>query len=187
MSILRAIIDFLRRLFGGPSRPVVVEPEGIGGATEGPVQPRPDTPPVARADPFTEPRFFFDYDRIPMVDWWERWPNFTPSEIGRKRQDASDKTILVNPHALDCLQALRRDWGEAMHINSGYRSPDYNERIGGAKASKHLEGIAFDVAMPKARQAAFIAAARRHGFRGIGRYPNFVHIDTRPEAAEWEG
>ena len=33
-----------------------------------------------------------------------------------------------------------------MIVLSAYRSPEHNRAVGGAEASKHMEGIAFDVA-----------------------------------------
>ena len=49
-------------------------------------------------------------------------------------------------------------------IRSAYRSPEHNKRVGGAKASKHLEGTAFDISMANHDPETFIAAARKaHG------------------------
>ena len=36
------------------------------------------------------------------------------------------------------LQVLRDELKKPIHINSGYRHPAYNKRIGGAKFSQHL-------------------------------------------------
>jgi len=38
--------------------------------------------------------------------------------------------------------------GQRFHINSGYRGPKLNAAIGGAKASKHIEGKAADIVCP---------------------------------------
>ena len=43
--------------------------------------------------------------------------------------------------------------------------------VGGAKASKHMEGIAFDIAMAAHYPEAFEAAARAIGFQGFRFYP----------------
>jgi len=40
------------------------------------------------------------------------------------------------------LQVLRNHLGKSISINSGYRSPSHNKKIGGAKASQHLLGTA---------------------------------------------
>lgn len=72
--------------------------------------------------------------------------------------------------------------GKPMIVNSAYRSPEHNKAVGGAKASQHLNGCAFDISMANHDPASFIAMARKAGFKGIGTYPrsNFVHIDTGP-------
>ena len=38
--------------------------------------------------------------------------------------------------------------GRAIHINSGYRCEALNTRIGGAKKSRHIEGLAADILCP---------------------------------------
>lgn len=120
--------------------------------------------------------FYPHWRDVPAKVW--RWPNFTPAEIACR----GTGKILINGDALDRLQALRLALGKPMVVNSAYRSPEHNRNVGGAKASKHMDGIAFDISMAGHDPVAFIAAARRAGFKGIGTYPksNFVHIDTGP-------
>ena len=69
-----------------------------------------------------------------------------------------------------------------MIVNSGYRSPEHNKRVGGAPKSMHLEGRAFDISMANHDPAEFIKAAKAAGFTCFGTYPRsgFVHIDTGP-------
>lgn len=87
------------------------------------------------------------------------------------------------------LEALRAEIGSPLHINSGYRCPAYNKRIGGATASQHMQGTAADLSgrgTSPARifQAAGKVAAFKNG--GIGRYDYFTHVDIRPGAARWD-
>ena len=58
--------------------------------------------------------------------------------------------------------------------------------MGGAPASKHMLGTAFDIAMSNHDPVAFEAAARDVGFLGFGYYPRsgFMHIDLGP-ARSW--
>lgn len=124
--------------------------------------------------------YYQHWRNLPATAW--HWPNFSPAEIACR----GTGKLLVNEDALNLLQELRVTLGKPLIVNSAYRSPEHNRRVGGAKASKHLEGTAFDISMANHDPAAFIAAARKAGFKGIGTYPrsNFVHIDTGP-ARSW--
>lgn len=124
--------------------------------------------------------FYQHWRNLPATAW--HWPNFSPAEIACR----GTGKLLVNDDALDRLQELRVTLGKPLIVNSAYRSPEHNRKVGGAKASKHLEGTAFDISMANHDPAAFIAAARKAGFKGIGTYPrsNFIHIDTGP-ARSW--
>lgn len=78
-------------------------------------------------------------------------------------------------------------------VNSAYRSPKYNECLrgrgaGAAKNSNHMQGIAFDITWsgyPNNRDV-FIEVARSLGFKGIGIYSGFTHID-RGKERQWNG
>lgn len=118
---------------------------------------------------------------FPNAQW--RWPSFSPQELACR----GTGRLRIVPAAMDKLQALRDRLGKPLIINSGYRSPEHNRAVGGAKGSKHMEGSAFDVSMSNHDPATFIEAAQAVGFRAIGTYPrqNFVHVDARPNAARW--
>lgn len=117
---------------------------------------------------------------VPEGTW--RWPNFSPAEIACR----GTGKLLVNEPALDRLQALRDRLGKPLIVRSAYRSPEHNRAVRGATRSKHMEGVAFDIAMANHDPAAFEAAAREVGFLGFGFYPRsgFMHIDLGP-ARQW--
>jgi zinc D-Ala-D-Ala carboxypeptidase len=117
---------------------------------------------------------------VPPDAW--RWASFSPAEIACR----GSGSIRIHPAALDKLQALRDRLGKPLIVRSAYRSPEHNRAVGGARASKHMEGTAFDIAMSNHDPAAFEAAARAIGFRGFGTYPRsgFMHIDLGP-ARRW--
>lgn len=80
-------------------------------------------------------------------------------------------------------------------ILSGYRTLTYNKAIGGARLSQHVDGRAADICIEHmlaselhARILAFIDS-HDTTIRGIGCYPNFVHVDIRPTSrlARWYG
>lgn len=47
------------------------------------------------------------------------------------------------------INPIRMIWGKPMIVNSGFRNPTYNAKIGGAKKSMHLRGRALDIADSK--------------------------------------
>lgn len=104
----------------------------------------------------------------------------------------------VPPHYMDNvkklaanLQVLRDHIGQPIHINSCYRPPDYNAKIGGAKTSQHLTASAADITCktktPK-QLAAIIEKLISEGKMkqgGLGIYPGFLHYDIRNKKARW--
>lgn len=59
----------------------------------------------------------------------------------------TDNATLERMHALmdNCLDKVREMWGKPIGVNSGYRSPDLNRAVGGARNSQHLRGEAADI------------------------------------------
>ena len=123
---------------------------------------------------------FDNHESVPADVW--RWRNFTAQEIACKHCGQ----VLLNFHAMDCLQALRDRLAAPVRITSGYRCPDHNQSVGGVPLSLHREGRAFDILT--ADVDALAAIAKLAGFTGFGRYPTrgFLHVDTGP-AREWAG
>lgn len=121
--------------------------------------------------------FAAHFSKFPMEQW--DWPSFSPREMASK----GEGELLIDTAAMDSLQALRDKLNRPMIITSAYRSEAHNKRVRGAKASKHMEAIAFDVRMDNHNPHIFEAAARKAGFTGFGYYPKsgFMHIDTGPE------
>ena len=123
---------------------------------------------------------YSDWKMVPANTW--RWPSFSQREIACK----GTGSIQINEDALDKLQALRDRLGKPLVLTSAYRSPEHNRKVGGAKNSLHMQGIAFDVRMDNHDPHEFEAAARAVGFTGFGYYrkSGFMHIDTGP-ARSW--
>jgi uncharacterized protein YcbK (DUF882 family) len=118
--------------------------------------------------------------------------NFHLSEFACRDGTPVPKELMPNVKLLaDNLQVLRDDIKEPLHLNSGYRTPQYNKKIGGAKNSQHPKAKAADLTAksftPKqlaARIEKLIAAGKmKQG--GIGIYPGFVHYDVRGIKARW--
>jgi hypothetical protein len=125
-------------------------------------------------------RTFRHFTEAPKNLW--RWKSFSPAEIACR----GTGELKLHPEAMDKLQALRDRLNKPLIIRSAYRSPAHNEAVGGTKASKHMDGTAFDIAMTNHDPVAFEAAARSVGFLGFGYYPRsgFMHVDLGP-ARSW--
>lgn len=114
--------------------------------------------------------------------------NFKVSEFACK--DGSD-AVLVAPRLVMVLQTIRDHFGTAVTINSGYRTPQYNTKVGGVAHSQHCYGTAADITVKGQTPAAVAAYARQlmPDWGGVGVYSQkgFTHIDTREVRADWNG
>ena len=46
------------------------------------------------------------------------------------------------------LQPVRDHYARGVKVNSGYRSPDVNAKVGGSRTSDHCRGMAADIEIP---------------------------------------
>lgn len=122
-----------------------------------------------------ETLFFDHWSLVPDECWL--WPNFTPKEMACK----GTGSILINRLHMDRLQAFRTEMGEPFHINSAYRSPSHNRRVGGARKSLHLKAVATDISQRNHDPRDFDRVSRRF-FNRSQFYPrlNFTHVDNAP-------
>lgn len=112
--------------------------------------------------------------------------NFRVEEFACK--DGSD-AVLVAPRLVMVLQSLRSHFCAAVAINSAYRTPQYNAKVGGAAHSQHCYGTAADIVVRGKTPAQVAAYARQlmPDWGGVGKYHSFTHIDVREEKADWIG
>lgn len=115
-------------------------------------------------------------------------PHFKVKEF-HSRKDPSD-IVKVDEKLLKLLENIRNFTGKAVHINSGYRSPEYNKTIKNASPkSQHCEGKAADIWIEGVTPAkvAEIAECYLGSSGGIGVYSTFTHVDVRTKGARWKG
>lgn len=110
--------------------------------------------------------------------------NFSLAEFACKDGTPVPEELIPNTQELaNNLQVLRDHLGEPIHINSGYRTPTYNKKIGGKPASMHLQAGAGDLTVksltPKQLKATIEKLIKEGKMKngGIGLYPGFVHYD----------
>ena len=79
------------------------------------------------------------------------------------------------------LQPLRERIGVPIIITSGYRTPEWNKKAGGAKYSYHMRGMAADIRVDgmTAKEIANKLNAIVPDECGIIVYRSWVHLDVR--------
>ncbi len=105
--------------------------------------------------------------------------------------DGSDR-ILISSELVYVVQSIRDHFGVPVSIQSGYRSPAHNKKVGGVKDSQHLLGTAADIKV-KGKTPEQVFHAINSGevkgidpnIMGVGLYPTFVHVDVRGNRARW--
>lgn len=104
-------------------------------------------------------------------------PNFKVKEFAC--QDGSDTIVLHTDFVVDKLQKIRSHFGKPITINSAYRNPTHNKKVGGASSSYHVKGRAFDIVVKDVSPNEVAKYAQSIGIKGIIRYSWGVHIDSR--------
>lgn len=113
--------------------------------------------------------------------------NFSLEEFRSK--DGADFPEWVLPNIRELaqnLQVLRDNVQAPIVINSGYRSPQHNKRVGGSPRSQHMQGRAADIVVrgfSPSRVADIIEDLIELGLMkngGLGRYDTFTHYDIGP-------
>lgn len=95
---------------------------------------------------------------------------------------------------IDLLCKVREHFNAPVTINSGYRCPTHNARVGGAASSRHTKGDAADFVVrgvptkevyewcEKLPEVQNCGLAIKHN---ADIYRGFVHLDTRGKKARW--
>lgn len=96
-------------------------------------------------------------------------------------KDGSNE-ILVCQELIDILEEVREHFNAPVNVrsHSGYRTPDWNKKVNGAKNSYHCKGMAADFHVKghtTKEIAEYLNSIMKTG--GIIRYTNFVHVDVR--------
>ena len=118
--------------------------------------------------------------------------NFSKSEFDSKDGTEMTGGVLINISTLaDQLQVLRDFFNATITINSGYRSPAHNKKIGGVSNSKHTIGKAADIVVDGYTTdevydaIEFLIDHNQMLQGGLGLYDTFVHYDIRGVKARW--
>ena len=128
-------------------------------------------------------------------------PYFKISEFRCKCGKCQMPENVPGDKLINALVWVRETFNAPVIINSGYRCPEHNKRVGGAPKSQHSDwgnqtgGAAdfvvkghkteevFKVVMDKFKDKGFGIAIKRNPNNPYG---GFVHLDSRGHFATWE-
>lgn len=116
--------------------------------------------------------------------------NFSKSEFSCHCGCGADS---VSSELVNCLQLLRDDLNEPIHVLSGVRCEFHNHKVGGTRHSQHILGNAADIYIngitPAKLYQYLDGNDDKFGIGGLGLYieQGFVHVDVRKERARWHG
>lgn len=95
------------------------------------------------------------------------------------------------------METIRSVYNKPVRVLSGYRTTEYNTKIGGAKFSQHVQGRAADIDIDSVSAEELhqtildLYHEGRIKIGGLGKYPTFTHIDVRQtntgQLAHWSG
>lgn len=89
--------------------------------------------------------------------------------------------VFIDSYLVTILDILRNKIGKPVIITSGYRTPEWNAKCGGAKYSYHMRGMAADIRVDgmSAKELANKLNAIVPDECGIIVYRSWVHFDVR--------
>lgn len=110
--------------------------------------------------------------------------NFSREEFACKCGCGFDHISL---ELVEVLQDVRNHFGKPIKVTSACRCEEHNYRVGGAKKSKHLLGIAADIVVKGVSPDEVVGyLTETYPTRyGVGKYNSFTHIDVRDKKARW--
>lgn len=105
-------------------------------------------------------------------------PHFKVKEFACN--DGSDE-ILIDDTTVNYIECARCLIDAPIHITSGYRTPSYNKKVGGASNSYHTKGRADDTYSKVVSAQKLAKIYDLIGASGVLWYKkqNFVHVDNR--------
>lgn len=121
----------------------------------------------------------FDKESKVMIQYFT-WEELTHTDTGLDNVPTDINVIANLIDLARILDFLRIYYDAPIRVNSGYRSPEVNARVGGVPTSHHLFGYAADITSEDVESLKKAVLANKHWFDQIIVYPNFVHVSIAP-------
>lgn len=114
--------------------------------------------------------------------------NFCTTEFSSKDGKDSPYPMVVKMALLELCNEIRSAFGKPILVNSGYRSPEHNAKVGGVPNSYHVQGLAADIRPKDLKDLPRLQriCEEVNLFGGTGLYDTFVHVDARGKRARWD-
>ena len=100
----------------------------------------------------------------------------------------------VKQDLVDMCQIIRDEAGIPIRVNSGYRCPTHNARVGGVKDSQHILGVAADLSCQKGAKYLWVIVRKLHSEGKLPmlsyckKYSSWIHVDCGKKRSHmWEG
>ena len=113
-----------------------------------------------------------------LSEHFSRWEFACPCGCGFDTVDVEQLII---------LEAVRKHFGQPIHINSGCRCLEYNRTKDSEDTSQHVQGKATDFRVENV-PAFLVYSFLTHRFPnkyGFGKYGMFTHADPRSVKVRW--
>jgi len=95
--------------------------------------------------------------------------------------------VYIEMELIEKLELFRLHIGGPLIISSGYRTAKWNRMVKGSENSRHMLGQAADISMSQYDKDRILAFAVHAGFKGIGFYDGFIHLDIRRKPVNRSG
>ena len=101
----------------------------------------------------------------------------------------NSRVIVLDKALVELLEIIRLHYNKPLHINSGYRTVQYNALLkNSSPKSQHILGKAADIWLndisPK-QLYSWLDSSYPNSL-GIGIYDTFVHVDVREGKSRWD-
>lgn len=104
-------------------------------------------------------------------------------------KDGTDVVFIARELPMVC-EYIRMRCNKGITINSAYRTPAHNKKVGGVDDSQHVHGCAADLKTASGftpDKMASIAREIMPDWGGVGIYDWGIHVDVRESKSDWRG
>lgn len=113
------------------------------------------------------------------MSYFDKYIKFDSKEFDSP--DVKDSGLNMEEEFIAKLHEARLIANIPFVINSGFRTIEHNEKVGGSQNSAHLRGWAADIkCVSSGARFKILAALIQVGFKRIGIANGFIHVDCDP-------